>query len=558
MGQSESSASLWKGDPTDAVVAVGEVAARRGSIAITGRYISCRPLEHDYTLEAKVVGSGMCGPVLLATGKLDGRMYAVKSFKKGGLSSRKRGELKSEAEIYLALDHPHVARLENIYETDADLHFVMEYMAGGELYDRLINRHHYTEEAAASTSRQMLLAVAYLHTHQIVHRDLKLENFLYTYDKEDSDHLKLIDFGFAKFWDRSAKMSQACGSLHYVAPEVVAHAYTEKADVWSLGVIVYMLLTGSPVFRGTDAEVLSKIREGKPEFGERFYNLSPLAREFVQALLVRDPGHRLSAREALDHPWISSHNRDSQTVLDIAILRSLRSYAHASHFRRAVLSMMAWSLSAEDRTELRKQFLLMDKENRGTITHQELRDVLVDGFHVDSAEAERLFSSIDADHDDEIEYSEFLAAALQSRVKVHEGVLRKTFARFDRDESGCITAENLRSVLGDSFEGIAMDELLSEADAKGTGRIDYDEFLAYFHKSDPEADRDVPIDQPWPVEKRSRKDEHTEKLGAVIDRLISDTNVDNDGNNLEQIPKPLSRRDIDGRGMANPVAVVGQ
>merc|ERR1719382_913544 len=139
----------------------------------------------------------------------------------------------------------------------------------------------------------MLLAVAYLHAHRIAHRDLKLENFLY--ERKDTSHLKIIDFGFAKFTDRSATMSQACGSIHYVAPEVLAHAYTEKADMWSIGVIVYMLLTGSPPFHGSDDEVLRKIKAGTPHWSSRFQRLSDSAKSFVKGLIVLDPNTRMSA-----------------------------------------------------------------------------------------------------------------------------------------------------------------------------------------------------------------------------------------------------------------------
>eukprot|EP00931_Biecheleriopsis_adriatica_P103609 TRINITY_DN78417_c0_g1_i1.p1 TRINITY_DN78417_c0_g1~~TRINITY_DN78417_c0_g1_i1.p1 ORF type:complete len:709 (-),score=166.60 TRINITY_DN78417_c0_g1_i1:55-2127(-) len=473
------------------IVEVDQVLARRGNKAlITGRYTTSRLLEQDYDFDGKIVGSGMSGPVRLATGK-DGRKYAIKSFKKNGLSARKRAELKSEAEVYLTLDHPHVAKLEIIYETDEEVHLVMEYMAGGELYKRLSCQKRYSEEAAARCIRQVLLAVAYLHAHQVVHRDLKLENFLY--DSEDSDHLKLIDFGFAKFFDRDAKMSQACGSLHYVAPEVLEHAYTEKADMWSCGVIAYMLLTGAPPFFGTDEEVLNKIKAGTPHWSQRFRALSPQAQSFVQVMLVADVNKRLSAREALDHPFVCSSSA-KETMLDADTLKSLRKFAHASAFRRAVLSMMAWSLSNQDRDLLREQFLILDREKRGTITHRELKQVLEENFHVDSAEAEALFSSLDTDSDDEIEYSEFLAAALIGRIHVHGDLLRKTFSRFDTSETGTITADDLRSVLGQHFDGAEMEELIQEADTSGNGRIDYDEFLAYFYRSEAEL-----AEQPTPA-----------------------------------------------------------
>jgi len=133
---------------------------------------------------------------------------------------------------------------------------------------------------------------------------------------------------------------------------------------------------------------------------------------------------------------------------------------------------------------LHEQFLAMDRQKRGTITMLEMKSVLEENFHVDGAEAEALFSCLDTDNDDEIEYSEFLAAALIGRVQVHEDLLRKTFGRFDKSESGTITAENLRCVLGEHFGTKEMEDLIHEADQSGPGQIDYDEFLAYFYRSD--------------------------------------------------------------------------
>mmetsp|Transcript_112264 Transcript_112264/g.322731 ORF Transcript_112264/g.322731 Transcript_112264/m.322731 type:complete len:558 (+) Transcript_112264:89-1762(+) len=489
------------------LVTVDKVAGR-GSLPISRRYTSSRPLESDYIIEPKILGSGMSGPVRLAIGKNDGRKYAVKSFKKTGLSAKHREELKSEAEIYLSLDHPHVAHLEMVFETEEELHLVMEYMAGGELYDRLAERRQYSEESAAEATHQMLLAVAYLHAHRIAHRDLKLENFLY--ERKDTNHLKLIDFGFAKFNEKSTKMSQACGSIHYVAPEVLAHAYTEKADMWSMGVIVYMLLTGSPPFHGTDEEVLRKVKAGNVHWSSRFQKLSPQAKDFVRSLIVVDPTERMSAQQALQHPWITQRRRSELTLLENDTLESLRAFSRTSQFRRNVLSMMAWSLSAEDRSELRKQFLSIDKDKGGTISLKEFKEVLAKRFNVCGAEAEEIFNSLDTDKNDEIEYSEFLAAALLGHVKIHEDVLRRTFVRFDVDGDGKIDCQELRSVLGDTFSQKDIEEVLREADTSGDGKLDYEEFLAYFHR--PEG-----LEQA----SRAKRRQHTEKLGLVIDNLIA-------------------------------------
>jgi calcium-dependent protein kinase len=256
MGQTESNPSLLPNrNEQDGFIGIEKMTKRRkGNISIIGRYTTKRSVHDDYTFvmkddKPKVLGTGMSGPVRLAQDK-NGRQYAVKSFKKKKLNQQARDDLKREVEIYLSLDHPHIARLEQVYETEEEVHLVMEYMAGGELYERLASKKMYSEEAAAKALHQMLLAVAYLHAHNICHRDLKLENFLY--ESKDHSHLKLIDFGFSKIFSGGKQMSKACGSLHYVAPEVLAHAYTEKADMWSIGVMSHMLLTGSPVFRGRD------------------------------------------------------------------------------------------------------------------------------------------------------------------------------------------------------------------------------------------------------------------------------------------------------------------
>lgn len=547
MGQSGSNPEITDADVNnhDLVVKVEEVIARRGNIPVAGRYYTNRTLDQDFDVQHKVVGSGMSGPVQLATGKSDGQKYAVKSFKKAGLSARRRSELKSEVEIYISLDHPHIARLESVFETDEDIHLVMEFMEGGELYDRLAAIKVYSEERAAATAHQMLLAVAYLHAHQVAHRDLKLENFLY--ERKEDEHLKLIDFGFAKFWDRGARMSQACGSVHYVAPEVLRHCYTEKADMWSLGVITYMLLTGSPPFGGSDKEVLRKVMAGKPHYSTRFQKLSEPARKFVEALLVVDPDERLSAAAALENPWVKRRDFETETVIDSDILKSLRNFAHASHFRRAVLSMMAWSLSTEDRMELRKQFLALDTQSKGTITHQQLKHILEENFHVSSAEAETLFKSLDADNDDEIAYSEFLAAVLQGRVKVYEDVLRKTFHRFDRDQCGLITADDLREVLGEEFEGENIEDMIKEADTSGDGKIDYEEFLAYFHKTDQDSwhGSDSPSDPEEPaVARRHLRVLRTEKLSNVVDRLLDCALDEEDEQTGKEpsSPRPLARK----------------
>jgi calcium-dependent protein kinase len=308
-----------------------------------------------------------------------------------------------------------------------------------------------------------------------------------------------------------------------VAPEVLAKSYTEQADLWSLGVISHMLLTGRPVFHGdTQKDIFQSIRVGKVNYTSRFHGLSDLAQDFVKSLLVFDPAKRLTAQGALQHAFIAKRHK-TEAAVDVGILDGLRNYAQASHFRRACLSMMAWSLSREDRQDLRRRFLELDVERKGTISLSQFKSVLEQNFHIGSVEAEKLFASLDINHDNELCYSEFLAATLQDRIRMHEDVLRKTFSRFDRNEKGVITVENLRTLLGDTFEDVSVEELLREADADGNGSICYDEFQRYLlHPEldtppDSEQEDSKVGDAKTPA--RLRK-QHCDLADALIDTVI--------------------------------------
>jgi len=158
------------------------------------------------------------------------------------------------------MDHPHVATLVDVYEQKDQLLMVMEFLEGGELLDRIHTDKSFTEDIAANLTSQMLLAINYLHGTKIVHRDIKCENFMF--DSVCQDHLKLIDFGFSRYWNGNRKMQLTCGTLPYCSPEVIDKHYTDKCDLWSLGVVVFMLLMGHVPFSGKSAKMVSAIKQG--------------------------------------------------------------------------------------------------------------------------------------------------------------------------------------------------------------------------------------------------------------------------------------------------------
>jgi calcium-dependent protein kinase len=363
----------------------------------------------------------------------------------------------------------------------------MECLEGGELFDRVSNLKVFSERDAAKTAKQMLLAVKYLHEKNIVHRDLKLENFLY--ESKDSEFLKLIDFGFSKIWDKNTKMDVSCGTLSYVAPEVLSKSYTSQCDMWSFGVIVFILLVGYMPFSGReDQEQIRKIKKGEFTVKKaKWDKVSPLAFEFVKKLIVVNPSKRLSPIEALEHSWILNCN-DGGSHLDQSIADSLRDYAKMTKFRKSCLQLMAWSLNREERATVRDAFLELDTGKTGQINLTQLKDVLQTRFHLPEGDAEQVFKELDSNDDDGIQYSEFLAAMMASRVKFHDELLKETFRRFDSDGTGYVTSSNLKSVLGDEVDA---DEVMRLVDENHDGQISYEEFIGFIKKSDDEVNSAV-------------------------------------------------------------------
>merc|ERR1719272_1143640 len=466
---------------------------RQGSIAVAGRYSDTRALGSDYEVLPTVCGCGMDGPVHLARGQ-DGNHYAVKSLQLPLLTDssnfRKRHAIIREVSCTLQLDHPHLVRLENVYETPEEMHLVMEHMAGGELYSR-VEKAAYPEEKAAGTCRQMLLAIAYLHNNNIAHRDIKLENFLYELPEgaQEGDRIKLTDLGLARFWDGKSPMRRLCGSATYIAPEVISNDYTTSADMWSFGILAYIMLTGQPLFvgktSGKDA-VYSDIKAnaGKPDWCREFESLSADAKAFVQALIVEEPALRMNAAQALEHPWLRScQSCKVASPIQNSIVQSMVRFSLASPLKRACFSMMAWTLGGEDIDELNEQFLAFDQHNRGTISPQEFRHVLEESSLADSREGQRLFHSLDVDGDGEISYSEFLAAAMYDHTRLHDDLLRKTFQRFDADRMGVITSKHLHAVLGDAFEGSDVKDLMCEVAPEHDGVIQFENFAAFLREA---------------------------------------------------------------------------
>jgi len=271
-------------------------------------------LEDRYELK-DLLGTGAFSQVRLAESKSEsGKLYAVKIIDKTALKG-KEDSLENEIKVLRRLKHPNIVQLLETYEDKSKVYLVMELVTGGELFDRIVEKGSYTEKDAADLIRQVLEAVDYMHEQGVVHRDLKPENLLYYCPDEDSK-IMISDFGLSKMED-SGIMATACGTPGYVAPEVLAQKpYGKAVDVWSIGVISYILLCGYPPFYDeSDSYLFAQILKGEFEFDSPYWDdISDSAKDFIRRLMCVDVNKRYTCREALQHPWICGNAASTKNI----------------------------------------------------------------------------------------------------------------------------------------------------------------------------------------------------------------------------------------------------
>jgi len=269
-------------------------------------------IEDNYDVGDEL-GKGAFSIVKKAINKKTGEKVAVKVIdKKAASTPQDTQRLKTEVEILKKVNHPNIVCLKDMYVTPEKLCLIMELVTGGELFDKIVEKGQYSEKDASAVVKKMLQAVEYLHSINIAHRDLKPENLLLKGDGTDTD-VMLSDFGLSKIIGVESMMETACGTPYYVAPEVLsATGYDKEVDLWSVGVITYLLLCGFPPFYGESLpEVFEQIMKAEYDFPDPYWtDITKEAKDFIGKLLVVDAKQRLSATTALKHPWIVNGGPD--------------------------------------------------------------------------------------------------------------------------------------------------------------------------------------------------------------------------------------------------------
>ncbi|XP_022928087.1 CDPK-related kinase 5-like isoform X1 [Cucurbita moschata] len=406
------------------------------------------------------VGRGHFGYTCAARfkkGELKGQQVAIKIIPKSKMTTAIAIEdVRREVMILKSLSgHKNLVNFYDAYEDHDNVYIVMELCKGGELLDRILSRGgKYTEEDARAVMVQILYVVAFFHLQGVVHRDLKPENFLFTSKGEDS-LLKAIDFGLSDFVKPDERLNDIVGSAYYVAPEVLHRSYSTEADVWSIGVIAYILLCGSrPFWARTESGIFKAVLKADPIFDESPWpSLSSEARDFVKRLLVKDPRKRMSAAQALSHPWIKN-SLDVKAPLDILIFKLMKIYMRSSSLRKAALKAVSRTLSLDELFYLKTQFSLLEPSKNGTISIENIKEALTKNISntIKESRIPDLLSSLNALQYRRMDFEEFCAATLSvhqlEALDRWEQHARCAYDLFEKDGNRAIVIEELASELG--------------------------------------------------------------------------------------------------------------
>jgi len=434
------------------------------------------------TSHSKLLGSGSFGTVSTVRHRETGDTFAVKVIETRGANDI--DALRLEIELHKQLDHPNICKILESFEDarSGRFYIIMEMLTGGMLVSRMKDhRHGYDEAHAAAMMEKMLSAVLYCHQHGIVHRDIKLDNMMFEDEGEDAE-LKLIDFGFAHSVRPGHEMMHAqLGTPSYMAPELWSEhdrLYDSSVDIWALGAVAYMLVSGIRPFHSDDKQKkASMIRHAPLAFPSKYWaDISHEARDFCDKLMQKQPKDRLAASEAIKHPWITGRSRAHSAPSDAAralsghteIIKSLEEYGDADELKHVALEVIAFSTPPKKLGDLRRIFQTIDTDDSGTIDIGEFENAMKSVSTIALDDVRRIFQSIDVNDSGEIDYTEFLAATVSSHTTcIGHKSLRAAFSMLDSDGDGLISRSDLNGALEGLLSPASIDAVMKCADSKG-------------------------------------------------------------------------------------------
>ncbi|CAD8113683.1 unnamed protein product [Paramecium sonneborni] len=428
----------------------------------------------------KKIGQGGFGEVYLVKHLSTENLRAAKVVLRKTINCEEK--LLEETEILKTLDHPNIVKVLEIFADFKYYYIVTEYCQGGELLERIKTITNYNENLAAKYMKQIFSAIQYCHQKNIVHRDLKPENILF--DSRDPDgNLKVIDFGASEKMIDSSFLTKKIGTPYYVAPEVLSdQGYDEKVDIWSCGVILYILLIGRPPFKGgNDMETLRLARQGKLNTNsERWLRTNEQAKDLIMKMIVVDPKKRISMQEAFNHPWIQ--NIQQNEIEDISLIKNLSQFSAQNKLRAAIIQFISVQLVKKEESEkLFITFKTLDQNGDGVLSKDELLKGMLSA-DIDHLKAETmangLMQKLDVNESGKVDFTEFISAALLQQQKITINNVKLAFRMFDIDGNGVISKQELESIFGGiEIDNQAWDDILQKCDRNQDGVIEEEEFV---------------------------------------------------------------------------------
>lgn len=442
------------------------------------------------------LGKGSYGSVYLATHRVTGDERAVKVMNVDRITSYYLRKLHTEISILKSLDHPNIIKLQDVFFGRRSVYIITDLCRGGELFELLNSGKNqgfvFREDRASKLMRDMLSAVHYLHENGIVHRDLKLENFLFE-DHSSNSPLILIDFGLSKHFTKGERLTQKVGSCYYTAPEVLNGNYDYRCDIWSLGVLCYMLLSGSPPFYGKSVEdVYQSILTKEASFTDKkFRHVSNGCLDFMKRLLVRDVRNRMSTADALNHPFITgaafmpmyrsfrSSDKDTSKKDDNAglgldkasqAIDSMLVFAYADPMTKITMEMVSHTLGSTELQQFRDEFRQIDRSHLGSISKEDFVNTFgaCDLIRTGAVDIHSLYDGVGLSRSlgtgKDITYHEYVASVMHNRLSVEDKRLKLIFSFLDTDAAGKISVDSIRNALGEDLPAPLLQQMIRVAD----------------------------------------------------------------------------------------------
>ena len=458
--------------------------------------IESRPGANYHIL--KKLGKGSFGSVFKVKHKITGEIRAMKMIKNIFSSNTNKidNKLLRELQVLKNLEHPNIIKVYECY-IDEDYHYIItELVSGGELYDTIVKFQRFNEKKAAYIMRQILSALNYLHSRGIVHRDIKPENILVEKkDKkskikhdEDEINIKLIDFGASNFFKTNQILTLKIGSPYYIAPEVLNKSYNEKCDIWSAGVVLYVMLTGNFPFVGaTTQQLFENIKTGKFNTSLQEYKaISQKGKDLINQMLELDSTKRISASDCLNSPFFSIIN-DKDNIPDIlpSVITNIYKLNAREKIQQATIGFIVHNIEQTEQVEkLKNIFEFLDINQDGELTYKEIKDAIVKIFPDEYMNEEKInciIDKMDENKDGVISYEEFLRVTIDEKILLEKSNLKMAFDKFDTNKDGKLSKEELANIL-DKGASEYVDSLLSLIDENKDGFISFDEFCHLMSK----------------------------------------------------------------------------